>query len=316
MRARQLGISVIPLDDIYLLPEEDSPEEKELKKLQKENAELKNNLPNVALTFENGEKFKKIEIKPIALTEDEYCSTWLQSMKEQYMPFITKKVIEEDVIFGIGTVPIERLMVNRKLLSSLSVKFNEPTAEQKEKYNNELEKFYSEYEKIFRNKYKWDKILSNAVQLNFEISNNGTAPAHDIDIFLVFPCTVKVLLYENFPKYEKPKPPYKPKHTGDIDMSGIALNFSYNPPTKEYIRVIDKSLLKNTIECCGINTLDDNSIEVHYKYSDSLKHNLGFLLEPVWAFSENNFKIAYKLLISNYPKQVQGELNININVKK
>jgi hypothetical protein len=179
-----------------------------------------------------------------------------------------------------------------------------------------LRNFYSEYEKIFSDKYKWDKILSNVVQLNFEISNNGTAPANDIDIFLIFPSTAEILLYENFPKDEKPKPPYKPKHAGDIDMSGISLNFLYRPPSKEYIRVIDKSVIKNTVECCEVNKLDDNSVEVHYKYSDSLKHNLNFLLEPVWVLSEINFKIAYKLLISNYPKQVQGELNVNINVKR
>jgi predicted ribonuclease YlaK len=98
MRARQLEIHVIQLDEKYLLPEEESQEEKELKKLRRENIELKNNLPDVVLTFENGEKFKKVEIKPITLTKDEYCSISLQSIEEQHIPFITKKKIDADVV--------------------------------------------------------------------------------------------------------------------------------------------------------------------------------------------------------------------------
>jgi rRNA-processing protein FCF1 len=315
IRARQLGIYVIQLDDIYLLPEEENQEEKELKKLRKENTELKNNLPDVVLIFEDGGNFKKIEIKPIVLTEDEYCKIELEKIKELHKPFVTKEVIDEYSALGKGPVPLESLMANKKLLNSLSL-WNEPTIEQKEKYNKELGKFYSEYENIFKDKYKWDKILSDVVKLDFAVSNNGTAPANDIDIFLIFPNTAKILLYSNFPKYEKPKPPYKPKHSGDFDMSFNAINFMCNPPAKEYIRVLDKSIIKNTIECCEVDTLADGSVKVHYKYSDSLKHNMDFSLEPIWTFSENNFKISYKLLISNYPKQVEGELNVIINIKR
>ncbi|MDR3046567.1 MAG: hypothetical protein LBU51_03010 [Bacteroidales bacterium] len=314
MRARQLGISVIQLDDKYLLPEEESQEDKELKKLQKENAELKNNLPDVRLTFEDGEKFKKYEIKPISLTEDEYCAIELKPIKKAYTPFVAENEIESNPYYNTSAV-LEQLMANQRKINTLW-EINQPTPEQKEKYNQELEEFYSAYEKLYRDKYKLDKILSNTVQLNFKISNNGTAPANDIDVFLTFPNTVKILLYMNFPRYEKPKPPYKPKHAADFGTLGLNLNFLYNPPPKEYMRVVDKSIVKNTVKCCEINTLDDNSTEVRYKYSDSLKHNLNFMLEPIWAVGKNNFKIAYKLLISNYPKQVEGELNIIINKRK
>jgi hypothetical protein len=98
-------------------------------------------------------------------------------------------------------------------------------------------------------------------------------------------------------------------------MSLSAINFLYNSPAREYIWVVDKSIIKNTVECCEVNTLADGSIEVHYKYSDSLKHNMDFSLEPIWVFRENNFNIKYRLLISNYPEQVKGELNVIINVK-
>lgn len=311
MRARQLGINVIQLDNNLLLPEEESQEEKELRKLRKENAELRSNFPDVTLTFDDGKKFKKFELDPLAQTEDDYCIKSLKPVKEKHIPFISEKTIEETFL-GKGRIPFEKLMAIQKQLNPLSM-LNQPTSEQKEEYNKELKKFYVAYEKIFRDKYQWNSILSNTVRLNFKVSNNGTASANDIDIFLTFPNTVKILLYENFPKYEKPKAPYKPKHAGDIDLSEIAISFPFNPPPREYIRVVDKTTLKNTLECYGVENTDDGSTVVHYKYSKLLKHNLQFSLEPIWAFSENSFKVVYKLLISNFPRQIEGELNIRIN---
>lgn len=72
MRARQLGIPVIVLSDIYLLADEESEEEKELRRLQKEIKELKNTLPNVVLTFDDGKKYKQAKLHPILQTEDEF----------------------------------------------------------------------------------------------------------------------------------------------------------------------------------------------------------------------------------------------------
>jgi|GEM_PF-2418430 len=313
MRARQLGISVIELEEKYLLPEEDSQEEKELKKLRKENAELKNNLPKVELTLNDGNNFKQVELTPLLQTEDDYCEKELKHIKEKHSPFTNENTIENDT-YTNTSVLLESLVSNKRRLNSLFAAINQPTIEQKERYNQELETFYAEYEKIVKEKYKWDKILSNAVLLNLDISNNGTAPANDIDVFLIFPDSVKILLYDDFPRIEKPKQPYKPKHAGDIDMSEYGINSILNPPAIEYIYIMDKSVIKKTIKCCNLEYANGNII-VQYKYSNSLKHNLHFSLEPIWVLCRSNFKVKYELLISNYPKQIEGELNISITTK-
>ena len=315
MRARQLSISVIELDEKYLLPEEDSQEEKELKKLRKENAELKNNLPKVELTFNDGKIFRQVELSPLLQPEDDYCEKELKYIKEEHTLFAVENTIENDV-YTNTPILLESLVNNQKRINSLFGAINQPTIEQKEEYNQKLEKFYTEHEKIAREKYTWDKILSNTVLLDLDISNNGTAPANDIDIFLTFPNSVKILLFGNFPKFEKPKPPYKPKYSGDIDMSGIGINFMFNPPAKEYIHIMDKSVIKNTTEYFDAKNTNDGSAVVQYKYSDSLKHNLQFSLAPIWVVTKSSFKIKYKLLISNYPKQIEGELNINVTIKE
>lgn len=314
IRARQLGISVIGLDEKYLLPEEDSPEEKELKTLRKENTEFKNSLPKLELTFNHGETFKQIELNPLFRSEDNYLEKELEDIKEKYYPFIVENTEENDAYVSTH-IALENLMNTQRRINSM-FGISQPTIEQKKEYNQKLQKFHAEYIKIATEKYKWEEILSNAVFLNLDVSNNGTAPANDIDVFLTFPNSVKVLLYDNFPKFEKPKPPYKPKHAGDIDMSGIGVNFMFNPPAIEYMYIIDKSFVKNSFKHQNVEHSDNGNTIIQYKYPNSLKHNLHFPLEPIWVVCKKSFKIKYKLLVSNYPKQIEGELNINVIVKK
>lgn len=256
--------------------------------------------------FELDEKYLLVE-------EDSQEEKELGHIKERYPAFIIEDTTENDIYTNMP-VGLENLMSTQRRINSL-FGINQPTAEQKEEYNQKLQKFYTKHAKIIKKKYTWDKILSNAVLLNLNISNNGTAPANDIDVFLTFPYSVKIFLYNNFPKFEKPKPPYKPKFSGDIDRDEFGINSVFNPPTIEYIHFMDKSVTKNTVKCCNIEHIGNDGTVIHYKYSDSLKHNLHFSLEPIWVGCKSNFKIQYKLLISNYPKPIEGELNINVTIK-
>jgi predicted nucleic acid-binding protein len=303
LRAKNIGINAVDLEEKYLLQEEDSDEEKELKKLRKENSELKNNLPDVILTFDNKEAHKAFDIIPLNKSEDIYCFELLQPIKKEYSPFVLEEITHKNYFDHALN---DLIASQRRIMEAIKPS---ATLEQKQKYNNKLESFYLEYENIFKEKYKWDTILSNAVRLDFDVINKGTAPAEDIDIFLSFPNMVKLLFFENFPKYEKPKSPYKPKYAHDIDMSGSVFSPLNSLPPKEYIRVMDKSCIENTVKYGKV----DNSSEVHYKCTESLKHNLKFSLAPIWAISKESFQIDYKILIANYPKPVEGTLNIIIN---
>lgn len=311
IRARHLGIYVLQLDDKYLLSEEESQEEIELRKLRKENTELKNTFPKVELTFNDGEVFKKIEISPLLQSEEDYTQNELNIVYKTHKPFAIENAKENDINTNISDLSND-LKKNLKWTHSLEAK--QPTVDQKEEYNRKLNLFYSEYDKIAKVKYKWDKIISNSVMLNLILSNNGTAPANDIDVFLEFPSSVKIYFYKDFPKFEKPTPPYKPKYKGDFDISGLSFNYTYNPPAKDYIYIIDKSIKESTLEKYDIEYLDNDNIVVRFKYSNSLKHNMHFSLEPIWVLCNSNFYVKYKLLISNYPKQVEGKLNINVSV--
>ena len=308
IRARHLGIYVLQLDDKYLLSEEESQEEIELRKLRQENTELKNTFPKVELTFNDGEVIKKIEISPLFQSEEDYTQKELDIVYERYKPFVIENAINSNT-------PTLSNDLTKNLKYSNSLGINQPTVDQTEEYNRKLNLFYSEYAKMAKEKYKWDKIISNSVMLNLILSNNGTAPANDIDVILEFPNSVKIYFYKDFPKFEKPTPPYKPKYKGDFDMSWLSVNNMYNPPAKDYIYIIDKSVEKGTLEKYDIEHLDNDNTVIRFRYSNSLKHNMHFSLEPIWVLCKSNFYVKYKLLISNYPKQVEGKLNINLLCK-
>jgi len=305
LRAKQLGINACDLDEKYLLPSEESDEEKELRKLRKENAELKNNLPDVQILFAaNGKLFNEFKLNHLTQTKEAYLFKSLEPLKEKFFPFTTSEEKNED-ISGETHLSFERLIASNTLQNFFE-SINQPTQEQKVKYNNELEEYYAEYNEIIKRKYKWDKLISKSVKLDFIVSNKGTAPANDIDIFLTFPSNVKLFFFKDFPEFKKPDPPYKPKFVGDMKMPVISLNPFDHVLAHEYMRIVDEKSIEGTIRCSDIN----NNV-VRFEYQD-LKHNLCLSLEPIWAISEKNFNINYRILVANYPKKVEGLLNIII----
>ena len=311
IRARSLDISLVELDEEFLLPKGDSTEEKESKKLRKQLEELKNMLPQVELNFDDGKLFKKVELNPLLQTEKDYLETELILLKKTHSPFIIENQTNDT--YTQKPIMLDDLLNSHKWIDSLSV-LPQPSTKRKEEYNKELEKFYATYTNMLREKYQWNKILSNSVLLNLNISNNGTAPATDIDVYIVFPKSVRIVMYKDFPKFVEPKPPFKPKYHGDIDTSMIRSMQVFSTLTENFSYFMDKSIINNTWKHLKITTLEDGSTSIHYKYPNSLKHNLRLSLEPIWVVSTKSFQIIYKLLVSNYPKLIEGELNVEVIV--
>lgn len=312
LRARQLGINAMDLDEEYIIPNEDTEEQKELKKLRLENAQLKNNLPKLELQFDDGMFFKEVKLQPFSQTESEYYDKELNIIKEQY-PLFHINDTEEDNIYPNRPIKFEELVNYQNRINSL-FNYRQPTIEQRKEYNDKINLFYSEYSDLIKKKYKYDIAKATAVLINLIISNIGTAPAKDIDIYLIFPENVNVLLFKDFPKFEKPIPPYKPKYIGDTDTSIFRMEYLMHPRPVEYIRIIDDSIIKDKLKCYNKDISTNKGTILHFKYSDSLKHNLQIQLEPIWILCKKSFQIKSELLIANYPNKVEKALNIKIHL--
>ena len=131
IRARSLDISLVELDEEFLLPKGDSTEEKESKKLRKQLEELKNMLPQVELNFDDGKLFKKVELNPLLQTEKDYLETELILLKKTHSPFIIenqtndtytqKPIMLDDLLNSHNGLILYRYYLNHQLREKKSI---------------------------------------------------------------------------------------------------------------------------------------------------------------------------------------------------
>lgn len=226
-RASSLGIKTGQLPEDLLNPSEVSDEQKQIQKLIYENNKLKNAMPKLSLTFEDGTTVFKAKLSPIRKSEEEYSEPLYRGVVGQYEEMEyedpEKKHREIDEKLGASATLMEQL----RLMSLKDPwRLNQVTKEQVETYNNELKDFFTKYREYLEKDYKYNKFLSLTLPIDLKMHNIGNAPADDIDIWLHFPDGFKLLNEDDFPdKPQKPNPPRKPKGRYDFD----ALNYSALP---------------------------------------------------------------------------------------
>lgn len=284
LKAKSLNIKAPNIPEKFLLEEEVDETEKELKNLKKELTELKNTIPKIALTFDNSEEFLRCNLKILTMSKVDYVESEL-AKKRVELPAIDE---------------------NPYNMPSLLNSLNKISAEQRNRYNQELVKYFEEYRKYLETKYDYEKYLSFRFEVTLILNNTGSAPGEDIDINLHFPDG-----FELQSEYDLRKPPktinipYKPKSSWDFGPSLIPnLDFMYKNPSVE--KKINTGFLTSKKKT--------NSYNVNYKIP-LIKHNLPISLGKLYVcFSElepvKNFQIDYELIIANVPKKIEGKLNM------
>src|SRR5690606_32596607 len=239
------------------IPFEVSDEQKQIQKLSQENNKLKNSIPKLSLTFEDGTTVFHGKLSPIKESEEEYLDHFYREIVGQYQEMeyedLEKKNQEVNKKIKSAANSMEQL---RLILQKSDWRFNQITKEQIETYNHELKNFYTEYKEYLKWEYKYNKLLSLKLPIDFRIHNKGNAPAVDIDIWLHFPDGFKLLNEGDFPdKPKKPSPPQKPKRKYDFET----LNYPTLPNIHPFRHV------ENSIPDININKpeiRETNSYEV------------------------------------------------------
>lgn len=288
LRAKQLGIKSLKLDEKYLLPNQESEDEKKIKRLEQENRALRNRIPDLSLRFTNSKEFLKCLIRDNQIIDfEEFKFKKMNEIKakhpylEQVDPYKNPKAL-------LG-------------LSALSL-----TPDQINSYNKSIDKFYNEYDLAIDEIFEYENRRRLTFQLNIVLKNEGSNPADEIDVHLHFPDGFELFESNKIKSTtEFPEPPYKPKNSFDFvylsslqGMSSIhptlniGNNFNFNSPT-----------IKKT-----------NSYDVDY-YSKNLKHGYDWELESLSIvferFSEiKNFQIEYEISAGNMPHKLKGHLNV------
>lgn len=291
LSAKQFGIKSLKLNDKYLLPNQESEEEKRIKILEQENRALRIRIPELSLSFSNSKEFFNYQVHAIQKFN-------LTEFKSQKMNEIKAKHPHIE--------PIDPFKNPQALLFQLNLSL---TQDQINSYNKSLDEFYANYEKALIAIFDYDQRERLTYELNIALNNNGSCPADDIDIHLHFPDGFELFESTEIKRPNKlPDPPRKPKNRIDFDYSSAFISRPYIPSSLKNIGNINfnSPTIKKT-----------NSYNVDY-YRKNLKHGYVEELESLSIVFDSftmikNFAIEYEISAGNMPVKLNGQLNVIFN---
>lgn len=288
LKAKQHGLCFFSMPDSFLIADEPSDEEKEIKQLKQQLAKYENRRPIPAVEFENRTQLLTIQ-KPqfidVKKQLEEYeteirCSHPYQSLKERS---------DEDFAFAMNQL----------------LQITHSTPAQKQEYNKELDDYFKKKLSLKDCQLLSQFMEQRFVKLPFWLSNVGTSSLGNTMIFLTFP--PEVALYNQKSKVtvrcEDPKEPILKTNWTPLNhnLMGIA-GCTHKKDVDVVIWDVRKKLEQN-----------------EFKYQSAhLLHTLRHLLEGkdelyIDITQCGNFAIKWIVIDSELIKPVLGELHVVIN---
>ncbi|MCS3615881.1 PIN domain-containing protein [Salinibacter ruber] len=282
LTAKPYGIKTLrPPEELRLQPVE-SEARKELRELRLENERLKNRIPDLELSFQDGEKFAKFQVSPPEVRSEEEVEKKVDEIRQEY----PEK---------------EQVEVENSPLGAIK-KFAVPPPEEIERYNDELPEFYEEYREYLEKLRKYRYVAGRVIELNLVLSNEGRTPAEDIDIQMHFPDGF--LLTDS--KLEPPPEPSPPRPPQSLGAGIQDLHSVVNPtPTPNLSS-------PSNVSSPDITETNSYEVEVHV---GKIKHTVEESLDPLYVVFEsyeavNPFSFEYQIVAGNVPNPVTGTLHV------
>jgi len=304
-KAKRQGITAIRLPDNLKLPEEPDPEQERIRELEQELRELKLKAPQLSLTFENGSQHAKFVLPhPIELTPAQAEERVKELQKRYPKRKEQSEQASESRKAGLTLAEIAA-GANAAFLHVIS-------AEDIAEYNAELDKFYQTYAVYLQSEVSFQNLRHRTVELEIWLSNDGTAPAEDIDIFMHFPDGFGIMSEDDFPEHPKPpKPPSPPKTAMEKlmePMMGLASVPYFGPMTPTPI------FPPSNVSSPKITRTSSYDVDVHVQ---RIKHKLHEPLDALYVAFESfdaalSFHIDYQILAANLPYETSGRLHVSI----
>ena len=157
LRAKQYGITPLKLDEKYLLPFQESEEEKTIKRLERENRALKSRIPILSLRFSNSKEFVQFNVQDESEVDFEEFKSKLMSELKDKNPYLE---------------PIDPFKNPTALLSQNMFAL---TTEQIKSFNEKLDAYFSDYEKALEEFYENENRKKLIFELNFVLDNSGNS---------------------------------------------------------------------------------------------------------------------------------------------
>jgi len=236
VKARE-GIKILTLPDKLQLKSEPDAREVENAKLRQRVELLESRVPKLAVAFEGKKNHEEFYFaRP---TMENVLS--LSQIKEKYP------------IRAVNTE--KKLPEPRNTFARLNAQFKSNTY-----YNEKVTEYYQRYEKYYAHMVAYEEESSLCFSFQLVISNDGTAPASSIDLYLTLP--EGVLAVDKFP--EKPKSPSPPGEyrdnfsPRDWNFHNYAQGYNGKPITEDdgsSVRISVDKLKHSSSRTCDYITL-------------------------------------------------------------
>jgi len=322
MKAKTFGIdSIIPFEK-HLLEDPDDELVKKIKQLQLENEKLKNKIPRLSVTFNDGERKANYKIELKLIDNEEFIDYHMNLIKKEHQRYKLKIEIEKEretetetenskkkeSVQKLDTISPFKQAIERLQQSGGYLGISE---EEKVKYNSELLLFYNEYKNYLQQLISYKKIDSLTIEIDLKLSNIGTTPAEDIDVYFHFQDGFELFDEENYPAGpSEPQAPYK--RTSVYDFPTMNHNLSEISSRLERLTNLNSNVSSPTI-----NKTNSYDVNIHVT---KLKHNQSELLDRMYIVFDSydsliSFSIDYELRCSNIPYVVKDKLNFIIKAQ-
>ena len=176
-----------------------------------------------------------------------------------------------------------------------------------ERYNNELEGFYSAFEAHLRKSQEHVNFERRVIRLYLIIANEGTAPANDIDVILSFPDGLKLYKKERLPQIPKgSKPPEQPRTRIEM-MTASARYMPHN-----LVPLMSTIAPPRNVSSPRIRNESSYTVEIHV---ERLKQNLHESFDPLCVVFESfesaaSFCVFYRINAADLPREVNGQIHV------
>ena len=294
LRSRQIG--VLELFDDLRLPAEPDPVELEIKNLRRQIARFEARMPRLSVTFEGGAQHYSLSLgdpnaKPPTPLD-------LIRAENPYM-YGTQAVVRSQDSVGATFSEIQRLTQQFGV-----------SAKQADGYNEELERYFDQYQHYLDDHAAWRDTHSLHHLVRLVIANDGSAPASNIDLDLIFPDGTRPVDDDDIPSEPMaPKAPRRPQSIMDIPglMGSDYLPSLFAPNPHD---VINGNFYGQPI-------VVEEGISVRISYS-TLKHGFsvtseGLMFRFADAAAVRAFSVEYCLSADELPEALEGQLHFRIN---
>lgn len=290
LKAKKRKIKTIKVPDEYQIKIENSTEKK-LKEIERENALLKNKIPDLKIYFDNNEECKEFELVKNAFKNCDLEKSLLEIKNKVPYVSLENEIQKSDNILN---AILKRAFVNQEIV---------------DRHNRQVDEYYKNYEKYLSDMIKYSDIFCKSIKVNLVLINSGIVPAKDIHIDFHIPDGVDVMKERDYPR--EPKKPEVPYLYSYFDFSK---SYLHNHSWQDFQIPHAQNLPSPNVSNFTIKKTNSYNMSMSVF---KLMHQTKIDIKPFYIIFGNpektqTFAFTYSMIGENIPKRIKGSLRIKL----